>query len=83
MEGHGTSHVCMVSVRVRVIIRARVRGRGRGRFGVIIRVRVRVRGELLSTTSHVIFYSKGYVSTTITRLVRCDNRVHYTSIGIQ
>ena len=47
-----------------------------------VRVRVRIRG-LLPATSHSIFYSRGYVPTTFTRLVRCDNRVQYTSIGIQ
>ena len=42
-----------------------------------------VAGGLLPATSHSIFYSRGYVPTTFTRLVRCDNRVQYTSIGIQ
>ena len=51
---------------------------------VRVRVRVRVRGGgLLPTTSHSIFYCRGYVPTTFTRLVRCDNRVQHTSIGIQ
>ena len=48
-----------------------------------VRVRVRVRVGVLPATSHSIFYSRGYVPTTFTRLVRCDNRVQYTSIGIQ
>ena len=55
---------------------------------VMVRVRVRSRlfskeGGVLPTTSHSIFYSTGYVPTTFTRLMGCDNRVQYTSIGIQ
>ena len=38
---------------------------------------------VLPATSHPTFYSRGYVPTTFTRLVRCDNRVQYTSIGIK
>ena len=53
------------------------------RVRVRARVRVGIREGLLPTTSHFIFYSKGYVPTTFTRVVRCDNRVQYTSIGIQ
>ena len=56
----------------------RVQGQGVG-FGLGLGSE----GGLLSTTSHSIFYSTGYAPTTFTRLVRCGNRVQYTSIGIQ
>ena len=43
--------------------------RVRVRVGIRVRVKVKVWG--------------GYVPTTFTRLVRCDNRVQYTGTGIQ
>ena len=50
-----------VSVSLRVRVRVRVRARLSFSARVGARVRVRVRGD--------------YVPTTVTRLVRCDNRV--------
>ena len=62
----------MVRIRTRLGARVSVRVRVRDR------VRIRVRGKgLLPTTSHSICYSRGYVPTTFTRLVRCDNRVQF------
>ena len=54
-------------------VRVRVRAKERAEYMQVDRVRVRVR----------VRFGEGYVPTTFTRLVRCDNRVQYTSIGIQ
>ena len=78
-----------VGDRVGVRVRAKVMGRMVGSVLVAtpgsvhstfielqVRLRLRLRGGgLLPTTSYSIFYSRGYVPTTFTRLVRCDNRV--------